>query len=296
MDDLPPIPPAAAYHDVERVTLRGGALRAAAMVLAAAVLCVAWVVIAELTGIDRDADMIPWAVGLWLAVAVAGVCLVVRRFARRRLAAAAPWTNDRPWRRDGDVRRSLWSELPPTTILTVAVVAFVHLAVATTAPGTLYHYIVALLSIGIVVVILRAWLRGGVQVRWDAFPLRTGSRARFHIAVTAGGSSMSQFAARLRCIHPTYRPGDLGISLNVLEVPCATSGTLAAGPEEFVTIEFDIPADAPGTDLSRRGEERYWALAIVGTTAWGKIAETFVVPIYAVEGAPAGGAAPAEEE
>lgn len=227
--------------------------------------------------------------GDWFLLVMAGgavaAALALRRMRRRPRCSESPWTSDRAWRRGGDVRHAIAKELTPWML--ALVVLQIHVAFVVFGAFEPASFMPIAMSCGLlatVVWLARAWFRGGVEVRWDEFPIRTGSRARFHVATVAGGPSMERTECLLRCVKTSLIPGDIAASTRVLrDVPCATPGPLAAGPEEFVTVEFDVPASAPGTDLSRPGEERYWELVVLGTTAWGKIAETFVVPIYAVD-------------
>jgi hypothetical protein len=293
MGDLPSAPSPAPYHERERPTLRGFAVRVAWTAVAWAVLGSLWVAFVGVVPRGGGPTSNPWRVAAWLGVAGATAVVFIRRWARRRPPGTAPWESDRAWRRDGDIRRSIARELPVSTQVTLAFVLVASFAVFVIGIGSLCSVITGALLIGIVLVIARAWIRGGVEVRWDEFPMRTGTRVRFHVATTAGGASMPEFGVVLRCIETREVPGDIDVSTHAAAIiPCITRGPLATGPEEFVTVEFDIPANAPGTDLGRRGQERYWELVVMGTTAWGTIAEAIIVPIYAVGGASARGAVP----
>jgi hypothetical protein len=226
---------------------------------------------------------------------IAGAVYFVLRRDRRRAGDSAPWERDRNWPRDRAVRTAFLRELEPGAIAVTLLLVVGALLMPQMGTFTSGHLVwISLAAAGVAAYLARDWLVGGLQVRWDEFPMRTGTRVRLHVAMTAGGTSMSEFSASLRCVESAPISEDLDSAARVAAcVPCATPGPLAAGPDEFVTVEFDIPADAPGTDLSCRGDERYWELVVMGTTAWGRIAETFVVPIYAVQGASAEDAGPA---
>ncbi len=249
-----------------------------------------------LVGTGRAFDR-PWGLAAWSVVAVATGVAVLRWWGPRSRSDAAPWETDREWARDGEVRSAVRRTLR-RSVYAVMLASLFACFIALTGPRRYFPALElsAALGTAIVVGLAVAWFRGGVEVRWGGFPMRTGTRVRIHIAALAGGSSLRRFIAQLRCIESKWIAADLGSSARVVaDLRSRTPRPLSSGPDEFVTVEFDVPASAPGTDLSRPGEERYWELVVLGTTAWGKIAETFVVPIYAVEGEPAGGAAPAEE-
>jgi hypothetical protein len=50
------------------------------------------------------------------------------------------------------------------------------------------------------------------------------------------------------------------------------------GPEEAVTVTFDLPSDLPDADLESR-PPIVWELIIRGRTMWGAVTESFLVPI-----------------
>ncbi len=238
-----------------------------------------------------------WAGGVWLVGGTAWSVHLFRRFRQRAWSAGPAWERDREWGRDGEVR-SPWRRSSVVGFLIVSLWMLLSGWLVLRRTGTMSPgiYIAGGYLVLVSVKMAHAWLQGGVEVRWPEFPIRTGTRARFHIATTAGGTSVPSLSVALRCVESRRGEGGRQSEASILcEIPCATPTPLAAGPEEFVTVEFDTPADAPGTDLSRAGDERYWELVVLGTTAWGKIAETFVVPIYAVEGEPAGGSPEAGE-
>ena len=88
----------------------------------------------------------------------------------------------------------------------------------------------------------------------------------------------------LRCVGPAYDLEGKVVSKRipvtrwsrVVDLPPVRS----PGPDEFVEVTFDIPADRPGTALHADAPVR-WELLVSGRTRWGRLVETFVVPVYA---------------
>jgi hypothetical protein len=285
MADLPGAPPPVPYLQRDRGSLDAlvetfGWLPVAGMVLAASGLF-SFVVGDEIAGPAGEL----WVGILWLAGAILWCIYLYRRFGRREPRGGPAWERDRAWGRDAEVR-SPWQRCSLRGVSFLAAWTLFSAWMVMRRNGVMSPsiYIAAGCGVFVAVAMTRAWLQGGVEVRWPEFPTRTGMRARFHVATTAGGTSVPVLSVALRCVASRRGEGGSQSEASIVsELPCATPGPLAAGPDEFVTVEFDVPADAPGTDLSRRGDERYWELVVLGTTAWGKIAETFVVPIYAAD-------------
>lgn len=292
---LPPAPPPVSYLERERSSALGCVRRIVWLAAVTAVLGVAAAVCIVGAAIAFGPD--DWGLGViaWLLLSIVGATWFVRSRERRRVPAAAPWERDRKWPRGGEARGGIERGLSPWRWASLwIIIPILHAAGGllvlgwggVVSPGLFAAFAVSVVLVVFVVLLTRAWLQGGVELRWDDFPMRTGTRVRFHVATTTGGSSMPEFTATLRCVETRSGAFDIERPTEIVcSVPRATNGPLAAGPEEFVTVEFDIPADAPGTDLDRPGDERYWELVVLGTTAWGKIAESFVVPVYAVAAA-----------
>ncbi len=298
MADLPGAPPPVDYIERDRATMRGCLVRLGWIALVTAVLGVAAAVFVLAARIIAGPDSAALGGAAWLIASIVGAVYFVRWRDRRRTSESAPWERDRSWPRNGEVRSAPLPGVGARELAFVPVLAAGGWLVLWHGAGGLSGKIVAcVVTTGALLWCARSWFAGGVQARWVEFPMRTGTRVCIHVATTRGASSMSEFVAFLRCVETRRLSCYVDSAAQVVaSVACATPGPLAAGPDEFVIAEFDIPADAPGTDLSRPGEERYWELVVLGTTAWGKIAETSVVPIYADPAAPAARAAgePAE--
>ena len=136
-------------------------------------------------------------------------------------------------------------------------------------------------------VVTYAWvvLRGGVQVRLARFPDVVGESATFHVATTEGSPRLRDTIVQLRCDSPVrMRSGSLGLYLPTLVRRYWTQDRMLSperqpGPDEFVEVSFDVPADVPGAVLSG-GPPVRWELTVSGSSRWGDVEETFLVPVY----------------
>lgn len=212
-----------------------------------------------------------------------------RAAAAKAQRSARPWESDRPWYRAGTPPRE-----PAFLRSVIAAVAFGlagwRAVGRASAPGS--GAFAALTAFGMaslgIISIRRAMRDPRVELLFDEFPLRAGSRVRIHVATSAGGPSLTKLCTALRAIrsprsdrmsHPAPP-----VVVAVVEPSVEPDGT---GPEEFVTVQFDIPADAPGTRLSP-GDETHWELVVLGDTVTGAFTESVLVPVYGPDG-PDGG-------
>ncbi len=196
-----------------------------------------------------------------------------------------PWESDRPWHRAGTPPRE---PLFLRSVIAAVAYGFVGWRAVgrTVAPGS--GAFAALAAFGAagagIISTRRTASEPRVELLFDEFPLRTGSRVRIHLATPADGPSLTKLCTALRAIrsprsdrmsHPAPP-----VVVAVVEPSVEPDGT---GPEEFVTVQFDIPADAPGTRLAP-GDETHWELVVLGDTVNGAFTESVIVPIYGPDG------------
>jgi hypothetical protein len=199
-----------------------------------------------------------------------------------------PWESDRPWHRAGTPPRESACLL---TIIGATAYGCIGWRVVGRLigrgggmGGDVLAALAAVGAAGIGVMSARAASNEPrVELLFDEFPLRTGSRIRLHVATSAGGPTLTTLCTALRAVRSPGtgwfgHPAPPAV-VAIVEPAVEPAGT---GPEEFVTLEFDIPADAPGTQLTP-GDETHWELVVLGDTAHGPFSASVIVPIYAVD-------------
>lgn len=247
--------------------------------------------VARLLGPSRLGFLMLACFGL-AAVAVALTCVVGLRRKRRVRVVQEAIARGRPvW--DADWRggratlgRSILSRRVPAQVhmILVVLIAMAVSFLLDASPGV--ETWIAAFVLASLFVIPAAWLvfRGGAQLTFERFPYLLGTRATFFVATTTGSPRLEDASVLLRCVGPAYDLEGRVVSnrfpvtkwSRVVELPPDRS----PGPDEFVDVTFDLPADRPGTTLHAEAPVR-WELLVHGRTRWGKLTETFVVPVYA---------------
>jgi hypothetical protein len=125
--------------------------------------------------------------------------------------------------------------------------------------------------------------RGRLVVAWPQIPQNTGTRCTFHVGTSPGGARIDCVRVFLRCVRSRARPllpvADWGARLAWVaeaRLPLAAY----AGPQRHLVAQFDVPADAPPTDLNARDAVR-WEVLVLGTVGGADYADAVVVPVYA---------------
>lgn len=241
---------------------------------------------------DRDRYTIGMALGIAVAMALC-LCLpglvvgivghvglrwaaeaIRRRRGRRRVraayaAGADAWTAD--WRgpREELRNRVLSRPIPrwifwPGTLVAGGALFPVPFAARQNAGAVAFLLGVA----GTSFVAMLVWVvfRGGFQVRPDAFTLRVGTSVRFWVATLDGSPPLETPRVLLRCVYGRT-------------VVWSSEREVTPGPDEFVECVFDVPPNIAGTSLHAAPFTR-WELLVAGRTRWGRLVETFVVPVY----------------
>lgn len=247
----------------------------------------------------------PVAVAAWIAWSIAGRAVLRQVGERRRRAhGGGTWWRDMAWPANGVERRIAPGVRGPSVPVAIAVVTTFAVVAAALAGawrlGGMYTQrpedwgwtpTSALVEVAAWALPL-AWLlvalvprlgRGRLVVSWPTFPQFSGGRCSFHVGTSPGGARIDGVRVFLRCIRVRNRPF----------LPLATwNSRLAwvaearfplgayAGPESHLRVEFDVPADAPSTDLHAADAVR-WELLILGTVGATDYADCVDVPVYA---------------
>ena len=249
----------------------------------------------------------PWVLALaypsWLTVTHAAREL--RRAlgeSRRRERGGAAWWRDRAWLASG-VERPIGAGMQATSFaLSITVAATltmcaccVTLALGYDRYGTPEDLGWVSASASVVVatwVLPLIWLVvvvgprlgcGRLAVAWLELPQRTGTRVAFHVGTSPGGARIDGVRVFLRCVRTRSRPLLPLTSWNARLAWVAEARLpLGAhvGPETHLRVAFDVPADAPSTDLHADDAVR-WELLVLGTVAGTDYAQGVDVPVYA---------------
>jgi hypothetical protein len=251
---------------------------------------------------------------LWAAITSAGIAGLL--LARRRGSATwrtvraqarsraddpeAEWTWDHPWDPSG-ASRSFRAYLGTRGMFYGRTCLLVGLLLAPIpGDGSIGSAAISLTRIAFAVAgsiwLVRVWwilAMGHVTLGYLKFPVHPGERASFTLGVSEGGAAILDAEVVLRHFRESRDGTGPGSGL-----PLATAEIAAAEPlppAEFTPgvhrrVEFDVPADAPGTAISSANPS-WWAVEIRGRTRAGPYEERFLVPVYekpaAVAAAPA---------
>jgi hypothetical protein len=233
---------------------------------------------------------------LWSAAAIGAIWILtsvpgglVDRWRAARLDAARRRDPDRPWLWDhrwdprgvsGQPWRRLIRATPRSRGLLLYVLA---MAFVGPPPATVLWIWGSIGGIAATWIAWRAWRIWGVgtaHVSFTKFPFHPGERVTLHFGMSEGGAQFERASFCLRrVLEPRSRavpahsaPWRLGLREN------RPPGELPGG-NQFVTLEFDVPANAFGTHLSAPRPE-YWALDVLANTSAGPYVESFLIPIY----------------
>jgi len=208
-----------------------------------------------------------------------------RRRKRHEARAAHP---DRPWMWTGDFDRSIdertaFSRLlhDVSTYMGVAAIAFV--CFRPLGVGADAWPMVAAVSVLSGFRIWNVAFAGDSELRWERFDVRAGQRLTARFATSRSGASFETIQFRLRRYEE--RAGKRVSALSHVVATHEAKYRLPAdipppGPDEAVLAHFDVPADAPPTDLL--GDvPSWWELEVSGQTSCGAYQEHFRAPVFA---------------
>ena len=133
---------------------------------------------------------------------------------------------------------------------------------------------------------LRRLKYGRAVAALGQFPFRRGSTLDLHVQVPRALPQHAVPAATLRCIQERYVTTGTGKNKH-LTVECReiyrdtaqVDVVASSGGQRAIRVRFEIPADAPATDLSSR-PCRYWELDVEAPTDGVDYAARFLVPVY----------------
>lgn len=241
----------------------------------------------------------------WGAMAFGTVfCLVTLRILQVVLAEAAnkarkkgpkgePWTWDHPWRED-------W--MPPdytgggsgTVLGRLAFLALLALFnVAWASPSWLLKGIVALFDLfGLLILYdsfqkVYQWLRfRRPVVIWETLPAFLGDALRGRVAFARGVRAMGPARLTLRCVRDEWVEGSGKNPAKQLEPQAIYRQTIEiplpgppGEPLDAIDFSFRVPADQPGTNLSR-SEAVYWQVLVDVPLTGPNLETVFLAPVY----------------
>lgn len=250
--------------------------------------------------------VLPAVLAAWISWSIAG--RPWRRSAgerRRRDRGGERWWLDRAWPASGATR---WmatgiagsSVASAFTLAATFALCASSCAYATRNPGYYRKYIDeaigpipvspavaiavwALPLVWLLIVLVPRIGRGRLLVAWPSFPQRTGGRCAFHVGTSPGGARIDSVRVFLRCIRTPSRPFLPLATWNarLLWVGEARLPLGAyAGPQRHLVAMFDVPAEAPPTDLHAKDAVR-WEVLVLGTVGGADYADSVIVPVYA---------------
>jgi hypothetical protein len=120
-------------------------------------------------------------------------------------------------------------------------------------------------------------IQGRLMADWSLHPPGRGRRVRVQVAVEPGGSVVQELRFALRAVRSGKAP--FFVPEGVRQFRPVAPAPDACGPEEWVAVEFLLPADAPETDLSAP-RTLHWELVGRGRGAWGEADLCVAVPVY----------------
>jgi hypothetical protein len=133
---------------------------------------------------------------------------------------------------------------------------------------------------------------GPSRVEFARFPYRPGESVSLHWRVPEGMTRLTKGTFTLRCVEEWYEQTGSGKNRSrhlVQETRWSGVGHLDQPqdiqPGKSEELRFDIPADAPGTVLSRRDiKPVFWELVMDLDLAGLDFKETYLVPVYRKDG------------
>lgn len=235
--------------------------------------------------------------GLWLTLhGLLGMLRAVTY--RNRLARHPdqPWRADHAWDPRGETRsawRGVWRSAKGALVFAAFALPFQwfllqddRMAFLWLAAATLDLIVLGLLC-QTALRATRALRYGRSRLHYDWFPFHTGEGASLRLTLSRP-RAFDRLRVTLRAVEEAYedRSDDAQRDTRVVpycvheEVREYTGEDARLGSGGELSLEFDIPADAPTTALAER-PPTYWELAVRGEIAGADYREVFLVPVYA---------------
>lgn len=235
------------------------------------------------------------SVALLLASPIGLVCLSIGLFRAHRdasLRRAVRRAGAAPWR-----ARGLWNERATTLAGPIRqrsapdgadwrdqrlVAGTATLVVLAVVPDYVWRFAVVIAFL-VIARFIRPKTCAAARVELQKSPYFTGERATFRVSL-AGRAPAEPFDTvqfLLRCVveTPRLRGWARPDARCVVAMPAVAVTRAADGTESHV-VAFDVPADAPGTDLLARGPV-YWELVVQAASPAWTYEQAFRVPVYA---------------
>ena len=139
-----------------------------------------------------------------------------------------------------------------------------------------------------VLALARAWRFQPGILRWQPFPVSPGGSARFYWVSNSALPAWEKATMTLRACEQVYerkirnQRKERKLRHYLLWEETKTLETAPTGsPEVRLEATFDIPAELPGTCLSRGTPLNYWELEVRLKMPGADLLETHLVPVYA---------------
>lgn len=207
---------------------------------------------------------------------------------RREGVPEGPWTSDHPWRLEGQVP-DYTHETRHYVALRIAILAGIVALnfLLPWAPPLLETLILLVDMVGVIVVfdslnkLWHGFWNRKPRMRWTRFPAFTGGRLEGVLIARPSPEVIGPVLGVLRFVHDERVEAESG---EVTHEPMVMYRQITEFPVpgdrlKEVAIAFDIPADLPGTDLSRP-DATYWQLAVRIPVVGPDEALVYLVPIY----------------
>lgn len=228
--------------------------------------------------------------GTWLAAG--GVRELLARVTVRRRRASLPgqaWLVDYAWERDGGRDRAP-GELTPAFAMAAAFAIFAGIfgwAGFGGEGGLPFRIAAVLILLGTAAFAANAARLAWRAVRWGRsrlrfadFPVAPGRTATLILDDIAPAARAVPLRATLRCIQERWETHRTGRNRRDIQVAqWALWEARCEVPAGARTVEFTLPADAPGTSLATR-PARYWELELEAEVPGVDYRGLFLVPVY----------------
>ncbi len=229
-----------------------------------------------------------------ILLVVHGIRGVLRNRRRRNLLYShpdQPWRGDHRWNPDGETRTG-WRAVRACVLQVIAFSLFLapfhYLALREEGEWFFLIFIglFDLVILGLAVygglLVARAVRYGRTRLVYEQFPVHPGQTLSLRFEMSRP-RPFDRLLFRLVAVEEEYQQSDEStriVPYRTLEMAREVPGS-DAGPDGSggVRIQFEIPADAPGTSLTDR-PPHYWSLVVHGDTPGADYHEQFLVPIY----------------
>lgn len=211
---------------------------------------------------------------------------------KARVDPTQPWASDYPWRPDSMAPEGEGGagEAVLGRVAFLALIGLFNLGLAS-GSWLLITIIVILDLLGLVILydsIHKLWMAlryPRPRISWLTFPVFTGSRLEAVFRSRRRLQATGPARVTLRCVRDEWeaRPTAKGGQSHQLEAfmiyEQVTEIPIESPPIDSLRIEIDIPADLPGTDLTKE-EAVYWQVVVQIPVLGPDFESVFLAPVY----------------